>query len=241
LIGIPRNLRWVAPGALGFTVVLASAALAGATGRVVAPAVAPGIAALAAVATLAVDSWRWSGATPALIWLSRGATGLSVATLGPPMAAGLLAGTAGALGLAGPALAGYTVYLAAFLGLVAGAALRPADADTGVTTGLSLVALVYALPPVMLAVAELFPRPEAAIAAALPVWPPAAAAGLAGVDLMRLPWCYTNLPVAYYPYAYPSPWLAAGLVAGPALFLHATLWLRRTPPRGWRHPFWSTP
>lgn len=241
MIGIPRRLRWVAAGVLGCGAILAGGALAGGTARLLAPALAPAIAAVAAVATLAGESWRWSGATPALVWLSRGATGLSAATLGPPLAAGLLAGAGGTAGLPPAALPGYGVYLAAVLALATGAALLRTAADRGAATALSAVTLLYALPLVVLAVAELFPRPEAAIAAALALWPPAIAAGLAGVDLMRLPWCYTNLPVAYYPYAYPSPWLAAGLLALPALLLHARLWLRRTPPAGWRQPFWSPP
>jgi hypothetical protein len=197
--------------------------------------------ALATVATLAVDPWRWSGATPRLVWLARGAAGLCTATLGPPIAAGVVLGTAGGLGLPATALAGYTIYLAAFVGLALGATLLATDGSTGVSAAALLVALSYALPLIVLAVAELFPRPEAAIAAAVAVWPPAITAGLVGMDLMRLPWCYTNLPVAYYPYAYPSVWIAAGLLILPTLLLHARLWLRRTPPIGWRQPFWSTP
>ena len=241
MIGTPRSVRWLAPGLLGCGAVLACALPGGATGRLLPTAVAPGVAAIAALLTLVNESWRWCGATPGLVWLARGTAGLCVATLGPPLAAGLLAGAGGGLGLSAAVLPGYVAYLATFLALVVGAALLPADADTGVIAALLLVVLAYALPLVVLAVAELFPSPERAITAAFAAWPPAVAAGLAGVDLMRLPWCYTNLPVAYYPYAYPSPWLAAGLVAVPALGLHARLWLRRTPTAGWRRPLWSAP
>jgi hypothetical protein len=240
LTGISWRPQWLAAGVLGCGAILACGVPAGSTGRLLPVAVAPGIAAFTAVATLAGESWRWSGATPRLVWLTRGAVGLCAATLGQTLAAGLLAAAAGSLGLTAPALAGYAVYLAAFLALVVGAALLPADADAGVSAAVLLVVMVYASPLFILAVAELFPSP-AAIAAAFAVWPPAVAAGVAGVDLVRLPFCYTNLPVAYYPYVYPSPWLAAGLLAAPALLLHARLWLRRIPPTGWPQSFWSTP
>ncbi|RMF83193.1 MAG: hypothetical protein D6739_07540 [Nitrospirae bacterium] len=103
----------------------------------------------------------------------------------------------------------------------------------------ALLFLLYALPPYAIAVAELTPWPAAVMQAALLLWPAGAAAACTGVDLARLPWFYAHLPLAYYPYRYPSPGAAALPLAAAAAGLHLLLWRRPRP--GWRPSPWSLP
>jgi hypothetical protein len=201
-------------------------------------ALTPAVAGVALIAVLTRPSAPWYGYTPTLVWLARGRQRLGAAACVPPLVIGLVAAGASTVDLPLAAVPGLFLYLASALLLIASATLARSEAGRGVITGLTLLALLYGLPLVVLAVAELFPQPERTIAVALSLWPPAIAAGLLPVDLMRLPWCYANLPVSYYPYAYPTAWLSAGLLALPALLLTTVSWLGRTPPTGWRQPLW---
>jgi len=229
--------RWAALAAAGCTPVV-YAGLSRWSSPLLALAVTPAIAGVALIATMTRPAAPWYGHTPTLVWLARGPIRLLRDAGAPPLVIGLVATIAGGVDLPLAAWPGFFCYLASALLLITWAMLARDEAGPGVATGLGLLALLYGLPLVVLAVAELFPQPERIIAAALPLWPPAIAAGLLRADLMRLPWFYANLPVSYYPFAYPTAWLGAGLLAVPALLLHAYSWLRRTPPTGWRQTLW---
>ncbi len=199
---------------------------------------APPVAMATALLATCLPGHPWRGATPTLTWLVVGCARAARTALLGPWTAGLLA-TLPALLLTLPpaALPGAVLYLVAAIALGTGLTLQARTAAAALTRVATALALLYAVPLYLLAVAELLPRPERVIAALLPVWPPAVAAALTGVDLARLPWAYAHLPLAYYRYHYPSPWLAAALLALPALTLHLTLW--RRPRRGWRRSIWS--
>jgi len=229
--------RWAALAAAGCAPVV-YAGLSRGSSPLLALALTPAIAGVALIATVTRPSAPWHGRTPTLVWLARGPMRLVGAACVAPLVIGLVAAGAATIDLPVAAVPGFFLYLASTLLLITWTTLARGEAGQGVATGLGLLALLYGLPLAVLAVAELFPQPQRIIAAALPLWPPAVAAGLLRADLMRLPWFYANLPVAYYPYAYPAAWLAAVLLALPALLLHAYSWLRRTPPTGWRQPLW---
>jgi len=229
--------RWAALAAAGCAPVV-YAGLSRWCSPLLALGLTPAVAGVAVIATVTRPSAPWHGRTPTLVWLARGPMPLLRDAGAPALVIGLVATIAGSIDLPLAALPGFFCYLASALLLITWATLARGEAGQGVVTGLTLLALLYGLPLVVLAVAELFPQPQRTIAAALPLWPPAVAAGLLRADLMRLPWFYANLPVSYYPYAYPTAWLGAGLLAVPALLLHARSWLRRTPPTGWGQPLW---
>jgi len=233
----PLDRRWAALVVAGCAPV-AYLVLSRWFGPLVTLALIPAVAGVALIGVVTRPSAPWYGRTPTLVWLARGRLRLLRAACVPPLVIGLVATAASSVDLPLPALPGFFLYLASALLLITWATLARGEAGQGAVTGLGLLVLLYGLPLVVFAVAELFPQPERAIAAALPLWPPAVAAGVLHADLMRLPWCYANLPVSYYPYTYPTAWLGAGLLALPALLLHAYSWLRRSPPTGWSQPLW---
>lgn len=199
---------------------------------------APGLAMVAALGFLLGPGHGWRGATPTLTWLAAGRTAAIRATLVEPCVAGIVVAVPTlVVVLPVAALPAALVYLAVGVALATGLSLHAASAATAATRVAAALALLYGAPLYLLSVAELFARPEQAIAAALPLWPPAVAAALTGVDLARLGWAYAHLPLAYYPYHYPGALLAALPIAIAALFLHLTLW--RRPHRGWRLSTWS--
>jgi len=224
---------------------LAAAAAGGAALLVVAVchplaavAAAPAAAMVAALLAVALPGHPWRGATPVVAWLTAGRPSACRAALLLPWAAGMVTTLpALCLALPLPALPVALLYLTAAVLLATGLALHAPTAATACARTAAGAALLYGAPLYLLLVAELFAHPEQAIAAALPLWPPAAAAALTGVDLARLPWAYAHLPLAYYPYHYPAALLAALPIAFAALSFHLTLW--RRPHRGWRPSTWS--
>jgi hypothetical protein len=217
--------RWATPLAVACTIT-AYLALARTAGGLFTLAAMPAIAGIAVVADLTRPTAMWYGRTPTLVWLARGRVALLGRACGPPLAVSLMATLASGAVLPLAALPALLLYLAAVQLLIGGATLLRGDPGQGAATGIALLILLYGAPLAVLAVAELFPHPEQA------------AAGLVHADLMRLPWFYSNLPVAYYPYAYPAAWLAAACLALPTLLSLTFSWLRRTPPTGWSQPLW---
>jgi len=201
-------------------------------------AAAPAVAMAVALLATLLPGHPWRGATPVVAWLTAGRPAACRAALLAPAAAGaLVALPTLLLALPPTALPGGLLYLATAVLLTAGVALHAPTGMAACARTAAVALLLYGVPLYLLAIAELFPHPEQAIAVALPFWPPALAASLTGVDLARLPWAYANLPLAYYPYRYPSPPLATLGLLLPAAALHLTLW--RRPHRGWRPSPWS--
>jgi len=201
-------------------------------------AATPAVAMAAALLAVVLPGHPWRGATPVVAWLTVGRATACGAALLTPCTAGIVAILpALCLALPLPALPVALPYLAAAVLLASGICLHAPTAATACARTAAVATLLYGVPLYLLLVAELAPRPEQVIAALLPLWPPAVAATLTGVDLARLPWAYAHLPLAYYPYHYPGAVSAALLLALAALPLHLTLW--RRPRRGWRQFCWS--
>lgn len=203
-------------------------------------AAAPAVAMAAVLVAVVLPGHPWRGATPVVVWLTAGrATACRTALLAPCSAGVVAALPALCLALPVGTLPVALLYLAAAVLFAAGLALHAPTTLAATARTIGAATLLYGVPLYLLLVAELFARPEQAIGAALPLWPPAVAAALTGVDLARLPWPYGHLPLAYYPYHYPNTLLAAALLSLPAAALHLTLW--RRPRRGWSPSPWSLP
>ncbi len=199
---------------------------------------APGLAMVAALGVLLCPGHGWRGAAPTLTWVVAGPTAAAQMALVGPCIAGIAVALPTLVALLPvAALPAALVYLAVGVALATGLSLRATTAATAAGRVAAALALLYGAPLYLLLVAELFPHPEQAIATALPLWPPAVAAALTGVDLARQGWAYAHLPLAYYPYHYPAALLAALPIAAAALSLHLTLW--RRPHYGWRLSTWS--